>query len=73
MAEEKGELFAFPAEGIETDAYLELAKKWNMEEVLILGWDDDGNLCLGGNQGKLADINWLLERARHWVQEQADG
>ncbi len=44
---------------------LEQAKLWGMERVLVVGLDDDGDLCFGGNTSDHPTINFLLDKAKH--------
>lgn len=52
---------------------LELAKKWDMEHCVIVGHDENGNLCFGGTTSNLEKIITLLERAKQWAIRDVDG
>lgn len=44
---------------------LEKAKAWGMDRCLILGFDEDGALHMGGSFSNLAEMVLLLEAGRH--------
>lgn len=48
---------------------LEVAKLWGMEKVLVVGFDDDGDLCFGGNFSDHPLINFMLDKAKHSLME----
>ena len=55
--------------GIDTppEVILSKAREWGLEDVLIIGWDKDGNFIAGGSMVSLRDISWLLRNADNWV------
>ena len=46
------------------DLLLRGALKADLEDVVILGWDEDGDLFFSGSLTSKGDILWLLENAR---------
>lgn len=43
---------------------LDRAKLWGMDTVLVVGFDDDGDLCFGGNITDQPMINFMLDKAK---------
>ena len=48
---------------------LEKAKGWEMEHCLVIGYDDEGDLCFGGTTCETSDILFLLERAKMYLMD----
>jgi hypothetical protein len=47
------------------DVMLELAKNAKLDEVVILGFDKDGEFFFSSNKSDGGGVLWLLEMARH--------
>ena len=58
------------SKSVDPDVILEKAKGWGLSEVLIIGWDENGEFTLGGSHTKASDIAWLLDNAKHWLMNQ---
>jgi len=59
----------FPCDGQDPDLYLEAAKEWDMESVLIIGIRENGQFVWGGNNDKIKDLLFMLEIAKANVIE----
>lgn len=46
------------------ESALEKAKDWRLENVLIVGCNEDGELIWGGNFSDVERMSWLLECAK---------
>lgn len=51
-------------------AVLECAKAHGLTEVLIVGWDNDGDLCVFGSHDSFRDIAWLTTQLQAWLHRQ---
>ena len=51
---------------------LEVAKLWGMEKVMVIGFDDDGDLCFGGNFSDHPLINFMLDKAKQSLLSDAE-
>lgn len=56
---------------LEPDAVLESAKD-KLEDVILLGWDKDGELYMAANFSDAAKLIYLMERAKHAFFHLAD-
>lgn len=65
----EGKLLCFPCGGQDPAVYCELAKRWDLKDILILGWEQDGTFAWGGNQDQARELIWLLERAKWEIQK----
>ena len=54
----------FPQGAVNPDALLEAAKNADLESVVILGWDANGDLYFGSSCSKLREISWLMENGQ---------
>ena len=59
----------FPTGIVDADALLEAAKNADLADVLIVGWDEGGELYFTSSVGQLKDISWLLENAQCTLRE----
>jgi hypothetical protein len=48
---------------------LEYAARANLQDVVVLGWDDDGNLYFASSSADGAEVNWLLDSAKQELLE----
>lgn len=62
-----------PNTDVDPEVILSKAREWGLKEVLVLGWDEDDNLVLGGSTVELRDIVWLLRAADNWVSRSMQG
>ena len=46
---------------------LKKASKWGMERCIVIGYDKDNKMILGGSFSEAADIVMLLEMAKQFV------
>lgn len=51
---------------------LEMAKRGNLDEVLIIGFDQDGQLFVSASRNDLPALLWLLEKAKKMLLEVGD-
>lgn len=58
-----------PGLRIKPDAVLDAAKG-GLTDVLVLGYDADGQLYIAGS-GDHREALWLMAMAKHWLLEQA--
>lgn len=65
----KNNIRAFPSKTTDSVAMLEMAKNWGLTDVLILGWDADGEFVIGCSDGSLKETSWLLRCANQWVDK----
>lgn len=66
-----GELKMFPGPGKrDPDVVLELAKKADFKEVLVIGLDENMMVSICGSMESHRDIAWLLRKAEWWLGEQ---
>lgn len=49
---------------ITADELLDAAKTWNMTKCIVVGVDEDDELCFGGSTSDVPMINWLLDLAK---------
>ena len=57
----KNNIRILPTSGeVHPDAILEAAKNVDLDKVVVLGWDKDGDLFFSSSCGLLRDIDWLL-------------
>lgn len=54
------------------DMALECAAEYGLEEVVILGFDKDGEFYFASSQGDSAEVLYFLERARHELMKMED-
>ena len=59
-------IFCMPAR-TGPNVLLEKAKGWGLKEVMVLGWDERGEFCVGGSNGSHRELSWLLRAAEHWL------
>ncbi len=52
------------------NALLEKAKLWELDDVLIIGFDAEGKLAFGGNMSSNPEILWLLVQAQKWLMDE---
>lgn len=52
------------------DQVLEQAVGAGLTEVLVLGWDEAGELDVRSSTSDGREVLWLIEKARRWVLEQ---
>jgi len=48
------------------------ALKADLESVVVIGYDADGNEYFAGSQGDMAESLWLVERFKHFLLSQQD-
>lgn len=53
-----------PSSSFTVDQALESAKQLGMTDVLILGYDSGGELCVRSSKMERKDALWLLEEAK---------
>lgn len=70
MAQEPGRVYCFPSDGQDPAAYCEMAKRWNLDTILILGEDRDGSFVWGGNTLDQKELVWLLQTALQEVMRE---
>jgi hypothetical protein len=64
-----GELKMFPGPGKrDPRVVLELAKKGDLTEVLVIGINEAGELAVFGSMESARDIAWLIRQAEWWTQ-----
>jgi hypothetical protein len=51
---------------------LEKAKGWDLRQVVVAGWDQDGKLLIGGSHCDLGSICLLLDIAKARMLAEAD-
>jgi hypothetical protein len=51
---------------------LELAKNAKLSGVVIVGWDEHGELFFSSNKADGGDVLWLLEKAKRMLLEIGD-
>ena len=57
----------------DADTLLEAAKGWGLTDVIIVGHDEDGDLCAGANRSlSNAELVLLLERLKRYILELVD-
>ncbi len=66
MSKIENNVRAFPGD-LSPDALLEMAKFWNLDQAIVIGWDKDGEFCIGGTHTELSEISWLLKNATNWL------
>jgi len=49
------------------DQALESAKQLDLESVLILGYDDDGQLAIRSSRIERKDALWMIESAKEFI------
>lgn len=42
-----------------------------LTEVVVMGWDKNGELWMGSSKAKKADILWLMERGKQFLMADA--
>ena len=52
---------------VSTTEMLEAAMKWEMTKCVVVGINEDGELCFGGSFSDISLINLLLDRAKQCV------
>lgn len=57
---------------ISVDDLLEKAKLWGMKKVVVIGLDDDGDLCFGGSFSDVPLINFILDKAKFSMLDDGD-
>ena len=61
MSDKKTNLSLFPTEkNIDATAFLEIAKEWDLKEIIVMGFDDKGNFLWGGNEADLRTTSLIL-------------
>lgn len=68
-----GNLRAFPSQKIDPTAALRLAEQLDLQEVVILGFRQDGRFYWSGSNGDMRDVQWLLTHAQALVNEMTKG
>ena len=68
-----GKLAVLPTGRINPQALLEMAKDWNMSEVMIIGIDANGEFMCGSSEERERDLYYLLTRARLFLDRLNDG
>lgn len=72
--QEKFELLIFPYEGKRDPCVcLEMAKNAELDDVIIVGWDKNGNLYLKGSPAQRKDVLMLLKTAETELMNQVFG
>ena len=62
------EVKIFPGQGTyDADAMLDAARNAGLEDVVIIGWDKDGELFFSSNQESKPMILWLLKQAESFL------
>ncbi len=51
------------------DVILRKALDWELDQVVVIGWDKNGEFRIGGSHGRLSDISWLLRNADNWLND----
>ncbi len=52
---------------------LECAKNAELDDVVIIGWDKNGNFFLGGSPAKRSEVLMLIETGKRDVMNQIFG
>lgn len=60
---------AFPG-NLDPIALLEMAKRWNLESCLVIGWNEEGEFCIGGSEIALKETQWLVSNAQMWINNE---
>jgi hypothetical protein len=66
-------LVLFPTGKIHPQALLEKAKEWSLKEFLILGYDENDELCIGGTTDEYRDNIALIEHGKYFLLQQHFG
>jgi len=66
----KNNIKIFPNPRVSVDGILEAARNWDMQEVLIIGWNKNGEFTIGGSNGELKSISWLLKNGESWLSDE---
>jgi len=48
---------------------LEHASNANLQDVVVVGWDENGNLYFNSSSSDGAEVNWLLDSAKQELLE----
>lgn len=62
-------VLCFPSTVVDPVALCEMAKHWNLDQCLVIGWDKNGQFCVGASHHKHADIAWILRHAEIWLND----
>ena len=54
---------------LEPDDILNAAVGEGLTEVIVMGWDADGDLYLASSKGRRADVNYLIDKAKQYLLE----
>lgn len=60
---------------IPADELLDAAKTWGMVKCVVVGFNEDNELCFGGSTSDVPMINWLLDLAKQQIlnEDEFDG
>jgi len=58
----------FPYGAIQPNLLLEKAKNWDLEQILIIGFDSDGELVFGGSEDNWKDLLFLMYQANEHMR-----
>jgi len=54
---------------IPVEAILEEAIKVDLEEVVVIGWEKDGEMYFSSSKADGGDVLWLMEKAKKMLLE----
>lgn len=52
---------------LDADVFMQCARNAKLQDVLVLGWKENGDFYIGANFTRLAEVVWLLANAQRWV------
>ena len=62
-------LFSFPSGRVSPEAIIEMARDWNLKDVIIIGWDNSDTFAFGASSDNKPDLIYLLEYAKKTTME----
>jgi hypothetical protein len=66
-----GDLHILPGSGrISPDVLLKKASEWNLQDLVLVGKDSDGTLCIGASMNEAGRILLFLALAERFVLDQ---
>lgn len=53
----------------DVNVILDKASSWGLTKVVVIGWDENQEFRIGGNDTSLQEISWLLVNAQDWLRD----